>query len=161
VLETSGGRAAAAKRTIPLCLQTANREQLRLEVVDLEAAVPPEHRARVIWSAVEGLDLGAFYDENAVRGSTPGRSAIDPKLLLALWLYATNGAVGSVRHLARLCERDSVYRWICGGVVPNYHTLSDFRTAHGEKLDEVLTQILAALMSPGLVERPALTAARP
>jgi transposase len=132
-------------------LLTVNREQLRLEVVDLEAAVPVDHRARVIWAAVERLDLGAFYDEIAARGSTPGRSAIDPKILLTLWLYAISEAVGSARHLARLCERDSVYRWICGGVAPNYHTLSDFRTAHGEKLDELLTQMLAALMSRGLL----------
>jgi transposase len=130
---------------------TARREQLRWEVVDLEAAVPAEHRARVIWGAVERLDLGAFYDEIAARGSAPGRAAIDPKVLLALWLYAISEGVGSARHLARLCERDSVYRWICGGIEPNHHTLSDFRVGHGEKLDELLTQILAALMSRGLV----------
>ena len=99
-------------------LLTANREQLRLEVVDLEAAVPMEHRARVIWAAVERLDLGAFYDEIAARGSTPGRSAIDPKILLTLWLYAISEAVGSARHLARRCERDSVYRWIGFGTRP-------------------------------------------
>ena len=58
----------------------------------------------------------------------------------------------SARHLARLCERDSVYRWMCGGIEPNHHTLSDFRVSHGEKLDELLTQILAALMSRGLVK---------
>jgi len=78
---------------------TAQREQLRWEVVDLEAAEPAEHRARVIWGAVERLDLGAFYDEIAARGSAPGRAAIDPKVLLALWLYAISEGVGSARHL--------------------------------------------------------------
>jgi len=43
------------------------------------------------------------------------------------------------------------YRWICGGVSVNYHTLSDFRTAHTELLDELLTQSVATLMHQGLV----------
>ena len=129
----------------------ADRRQLRWESVDLEALVPMNHRARVIWAAVEQLDLAAFYDEIRARGSTPGRSAIDPKVLLALWLYATSEGVGSARHLARLCERDSVYRWICGGVAPNHHTLSDFRTGHEKKVDALLTQVLAVLMSKSLV----------
>lgn len=131
---------------------TPDRSQVRLEVVDLEAAVPANHRARVIWEVVEHLDLGAFYDEIAARGSAPGRAAIDPKVLLVLWLFATSEGVGSARHLSRLCERDSVYRWICGGIEPNHHTLSDFRVAHGEKLDELLTQILAVLMDRGVVK---------
>jgi hypothetical protein len=44
-----------------------------------------------------------------------------------------------------------VYRWICGEVSVNYHTLSDFRTAHPEWLDDLLTQSVAALMHEGLV----------
>jgi transposase len=129
----------------------AQRAQVRWQTVDLEAAVPPEHRARVIWATVEQLDLRAFYDEIAARGSVPGRPAIDPKILLTLWLYAISEGIGSARHLARLCTRDDVYRWICGGVEPNHHTLSDFRVAHGTKLDGLLTEVLAALMSAGVL----------
>jgi transposase len=129
----------------------AERRQLRWQAVDLDAAVAPEHRARVIWATVEQLDLTAFYDEIAARGSVAGRPAIDPKILVALWLYAVSEGVGSARHLARLCLRDDVYRWICGGVEPNHHTLSDFRVAHGAKLDGLLTEVLAALMSAGVL----------
>src|SRR5690606_4765392 len=106
---------------------------------------------RVIWAAVERLDLSAFYDEIVARGSVPGRPALDPKVLLALWLFATSEGVGSAAHLARLCERDTAYRWICGGLTPNHHTLSDFRTQHGDKVDALLTQVLASLLSTGLV----------
>lgn len=130
----------------------AERRQLRWLTIDLESSLPADHRARVIWAAVERLDLSEFYDEIAARGSAPGRPAIDPKILLALWLYAVSEGVGSARQLSRLCERDDAYRWICGGIEPNHHTLSDFRVAHGEKLDELLSQILAALMSRGLVK---------
>jgi transposase len=129
----------------------AERGQLRWQTVDLEAAVPPEHRARVIWATVEQLDLTAFYDEIAARGSVAGRPAIDPKILLTLWLYAISEGIGSARHVARLCTRDAVYRWICGGVEPNHHTVSDFRVGHGAKLDALLTEVLAALMSAGVL----------
>lgn len=130
----------------------ADRRQLRWQTVDLESSLAADHRARIVWAAVERLDLSKYYAGIAARGSTPGRPAIDPKILLALWLYATNEGVGSARQLARLCERDDAYRWICGGVTPNHHTLSDFRVAHGEKLDDLLSQLLAALTSKGLLK---------
>jgi hypothetical protein len=72
-------------------------------------------------------------------------------MLMALWLFATSEGVGSGRQLARLCERDDAYRWICGGVQVNYHTLTDFRVEHSAALDGLLTQILAVLMHKGLV----------
>lgn len=125
----------------------AERRQVELRAVDLESLLPEGHRARSVWAVVEGLDLSEFYGAIAARGSAPGRPAIDPKLLLALWIYATSEGVGSARHLSRLCERDDAYRWLCGGVRPNHHTLSDFRVAHGEKLDRLLTQLVASLMN--------------
>jgi transposase len=129
----------------------AERGQVRWQTVDLEAAVPPDHRARLIWATVEQLDLTAYYDAIAAREGVAGRPAIDPKILLTLWLYAISEGVGSARHVARLCTRDDVYRWICGGVEPNHHTLSDFRVGHGAKLDALLTEVLAALMSVGVL----------
>ena len=43
------------------------------------------------------------------------------------------------------------YRWICGGVSVNHHTLSDFRVGQAAALDDVMTQVLAVLMHGGLV----------
>lgn len=126
-------------------LLEANRRQLEWRTVDLESVLPETHRARSVWRVVEGLDLSEFEESIGSRGSRAGRPAIDPKVLLAVWLYATSEGVGSARHLSRLCERDDAYRWICGGVTPNHHTLSDFRVEHGEKLDGLLTQVLASL----------------
>ena len=130
---------------------SANRAQIELRTFDLEALLPAGHRARLIWFAVEQLDLQAFYDAIKARESLPGRPSLDPRVLLALWLYATSEAVGSARQLSRLCERDHAYQWICGGLRPNHHTLSDFRVDHGEKLDDLLTQLLATLMKQKLV----------
>lgn len=128
------------------------RNQLSLQPTDLEALVPEEHPVRGIWALVERLDLSEYYDEIGARGETAGRPATDPAVLLALWLFANSEGVGSARLLEKLCERDAPYRWICGGVPVNYHTLSDFRVKHGRKLDRLLTRVLAALMKEGVVQ---------
>ena len=131
---------------------TADRAQLQLRPLDLESLLPAAHRARAVWAVVEELDLRAFYDAIVARGSEPGRPAIDPQILVALWLYATSEGVGSARELARLCEAHDAYRWLCGGVGVNHHTLSDFRVGHEQALDALMTQVLAVLLRQGLVQ---------
>jgi len=75
-------------------VQRPNRTQLQWRPIDLEALLPPAHRARVVWDFVEGLDLSPLYQTiKAVEGHA-GRAAIDPAILMALWLYATLEAVG-------------------------------------------------------------------
>jgi transposase len=133
-------------------LREAERTQLELREYNLDSLLPEDHRARVLWEMVGRLDLSAFYDAIEARERTPGHPATDPKILLTLWLYATAEGVGSARQLERLCTRDNAYRWICGGVSTNHHTLADFRVAHGAELDALLTNLLAVLMKEGLLE---------
>lgn len=129
-----------------------NRSQLELRPSDLESLLSVDHRARAIWDFVEGLDLSSLYDEiRSVEGHA-GRPAIDPTILLALWIYATSEGVGSARALERLCEAHDAYRWICGGVAVSAHTLSDFRVCNAAVLDDLLTQSVAQLMAEGLVD---------
>ena len=128
-----------------------NRDQLLLQPCHLDELLPADHAARTIWSVVERLDVSAFYDTIAARGTDPGRPALDPRLLISLWLYATQEGVGSGRELARRCEFHDAYRWLCGGLSVNYHTLNDFRVAHEDKLDNLFTEILATLIHHGVV----------
>src|SRR6185436_13511145 len=122
-----------------------------LTPTDLETLLPPGHAARLVWRFVEGLDLSAFYATIRARQGSAGRPAIDPKILVALWLYATMDGVGSARAVDRLCASHDAYRWLRGGVSVNYHTLSDFRVEHGAALDDLLTQSIAALIHGGIV----------
>lgn len=132
-------------------VQRANRHQVVLRTVALDALVAEDHQARLVWQYVEGLDLGPLYAAiRAVEGHA-GRTAIDPKILMALWLYATLDGVGAARQLERLCRDHVAYQWICGGVSVNYHTLSDFRTAQPGLLDDLLTRSVATLMHEELV----------
>jgi transposase len=140
----------AARRGAPRLL-TAERRQIALRAVDLDGLVAADDPVRDVWRFVEGLDLGALYAAIAAREGEPGRPAIDPKILMALWLYATIRGVGSARALERLCATEIGFQWLCGGVGVNYHTLSDFRVAHGDLLDRLLSESVAVLCAEGLV----------
>jgi len=129
----------------------ADRKQLRWDMVDLESQLPTDHRARIVWDFVGGLDLGPFYDRIGSREDGAGRPPPDPRIFLALWLYATLENMGSARAVNRACVMDTAFRWLCGGVGMNYHGLSDFRVAHGDLLDRLLTESISALMAEGLV----------
>jgi transposase len=131
--------------------ETANRTQIELTPTDLETLLPPGHAARLVWRFVEGLELSAFYATIKAREGRAGRPAIDPQILIALWLYATIDGVGSARELDRLCYAHDAYRWLRGGVSVNYHTLSDWRGAHQAALDDLLTQSIATLRHKGIV----------
>jgi len=130
-------------------LRMAERRQVALRAVDLEALVAEEHRVRLVWSFVEGLDLAALYRTvKAVEGG-PGHPPADPRILLALWLYATVQGIGSARELARLCEEHIAFQWLCGGVGMNAKTLADFRVAHGAVLEQLLADSFTALLKIG------------
>src|SRR5258707_1823089 len=120
-------------------------------MIDLEGLVPADHRARLVWSFVESLDLSPLYDQVLSREGEAGRPAADPAVLLSLWLYATIEGVGSARELERLAQSDAAYRWLAGGVPVNYHGLADFRVEQVDVLDRVLTRSVTALIAEGLV----------
>jgi transposase len=133
-------------------VRTANRQQVVFRAAPLDALIPHDHPARTVWDYVDGLDLAPLYDRIRSVERGPGRTPIDPKILMALWLYATVEGVGSARRLDELCREHAAFQWIVGDVPTNYHTLADFRTAHVELLDDLLTKSVAALMAEELVD---------
>lgn len=135
----------------PPRLRQPDRQQI-LPALALDDLIPTEHQARVVWDFCSGLDLRPLCDAIRSREGGPGRAAIDPRLCVALWLYATLEGVGSARALAWLCEHHLAFRWLCGGVSVNHHTLSDFRVAHVEVLDRLLTHSVAVLREQDLVD---------
>jgi transposase len=128
-----------------------DRVQLRWDITDLDTQLPPDHRARMIWDFVIGLDLSAFVARIKARDDQAGRPASDPAVLLALWLYATIEGIGSARAVERLCDHHAAYRWLCGGVPVNHNLLCEFRRDSGVLLDTLLTQSLTGMIAEGLV----------
>ena len=133
-------------------LQRPDRLQFRLIPATLDGALAAEHPARDIWSYLDTIDLAPLYATIKAVDGAPGRPAIDPKLLLALWVFATTEAVGSARELAELCERDLPYMWLCGGVCVNYHTLADFRSKNEKTFQELLQRHITSLVASNVVQ---------
>src|ERR687889_1441628 len=130
-------------------LRQAERRQVSLRPVSLEDLLPADHRARFVWAFAERLDLSGLYGAiKAVEGH-PGHPPADPRLLLALWLYATVEGVGSARELDRLCREHIGFEWLCGGVGMNPTTLAEVRVAHGAVLERLLTDSFAAMLKTG------------
>ena len=132
-------------------LITPQRDQIELRACDLDSLLAVDHAARTVWAFVQLLDLASLHARVRSREGSAGRPAIDPAILVALWLWATVDGVGSAREVDRLCERDNAYRWLCGGVGVNHHTLADFRTEHCVWLDAQLTRSIASLLERRLV----------
>jgi transposase len=132
-------------------LRVPQRDQGEFSWSSLDERLDPDSPARAVWALVCRLDLDAWLaDIKAVEGHV-GRDATDPRLLVALWVFATLKGIGSARELERLCKDHLAYQWLCGGVSVNYHMLADFRSQGGAKWDALLTQIVATLMAEGLV----------
>ena len=96
-----------------------NRLQVEFRASDLESLLPEDHRARLVWGYVVRQDLSKLVEAVKARGGNAGRAAIDPRILFALWLYATLDGVGSGREVTRLSQEHDAYRWICWGVSVN------------------------------------------
>ena len=135
-----------------LRLSVPVRNQVEMVMRDLDSSLDPAHPARAIWALVERLDLSQLYVPIRAAVDTPGRPATDPRVLLALWLYATVEGISSAHQLDRLSHEHDAYRWLRGGVPLNYHLLSDFRGGHGEVLDQLLTDLVAVLLKEDVVK---------
>ena len=135
---------------LPPRLRRPNRQQI-IEPRTYDELVPHDHKVRAVWALVQSWNLALFLERIRARGERPGRAATDPQLLIALWLYATIEGVNCGRKLDRLCRESDPYKWLCGGVSLNYHTLNDFRVDYGDALDDLLNQMIAALVEAGIV----------
>lgn len=140
----SGGRGSVR-------LRVPERSQIAMQVAALDDLIGEDHPVRSVWAFVEGLDLSHLYDLVKAREGHPGHPPAAPELMVALWLWATVEGVGSARQLDRLCRDHLAYRWLCGGVSMNYHTLSSFRIGHLAVLERLLAQGVAAMVQAGLV----------
>jgi transposase len=140
-------------------MRLVDRSQVAMQFCSIDELVSADHQVRMVWDAVCQMDLSGFVLPIQAREFTEGRPANDVRVMVGLWLTSTSSVeswaalnnVARGRLLARLCERDITYKWICGGLSMNYHTLNDFRVGHQAALDGLFTATLGRLMHAGLV----------
>jgi transposase len=133
-------------------IRIPHRDQVQMRCESLEQMLTPNHSARAVWEFVAKLDLTHWTSAIASKRGMAGAKALDPRVLVSLWIMATLDGVRSARELSRLTENHMAYRWICGDEPVNYHSLSDFRNSDPAWLENLLTQTVAALIHAGAAD---------
>jgi transposase len=133
-------------------LRSPERRQCEMVVQCADDLVGPNHAVRLILAVVEQLDVSRFCEPIKAREGQAGRDATDPRLLVALWLYACIRGIGSARELARRCQESAPFRWLCADITVNHRLLSDFRTDHAVALDELFTRVIASLVDQDIIK---------
>jgi len=142
---------APAGPTVERAPRIAEPERAQVRIECSEDLLPPSHPARLLWEVAGTLDLSPLSDGcQAVEGKA-GRRMLSPRMLLTLWMYAVSLAVGSAREIQRLTKEHSGFRWIVGDLKVSHHRLSRFRVGHLEAFNQLVTDVLAALMEKGLL----------
>jgi transposase len=133
-------------------LKVAIRNQVEIMTKSIDECLPDDHKVRDVWDYVKQLDLSQILGKIKSVESNPGAPAIDPHILMALWLYAFIEGIISAKMINRYCSEHIAFKWLCGGVSVNEHTISDFRTKHGDAFDDLLTQSIGVMSHQGLVQ---------
>src|SRR5579872_7267642 len=122
--------------SIPLPrLASVDRRQMVLRTVDVESLIEEDHSARSIWELVGRLDLSRYYAEIGSVEGRAGRAPTDPQVLISLWLYAYSRGISSAREMAKRCEYEPAFQWLCGLEPISHRTLSGFHSSQKPALD--------------------------
>ena len=139
------------KRVTRPRLAAVNRRQMVMRAIDVERLIDEDHSARAIWELVGRLDLSLYYAEIAAVEGRAGREHTDPQVLISLWLYAYSRGISSAREVARRCEYEPAFQWLCGLEPISHRTLSGFRSSQKAALDDLFAQVLGMLSAEGLI----------
>lgn len=144
--------AAPSSPRVDALVQRPQRHQVELGVFTLDNRVPVDHAVRGVEAVIAGFDLTMLDAKVRSNEEVGGRPAVDPRILLTLWVYGSTQGEVEASEIARRVQTDDIYRWICGGVSVGERKLADFRAKGAEVFDAVLTQVIVALMSEGLID---------
>jgi transposase len=123
-----------------------NPDQAYLLPPSVEEVLSEDHLCFFLRRLVSKLDLSEFeqgYEEE-------GRPAYHPALLVSVWLYAYALGIRSSRRLEQRVREDLGFRYLAGGVQPDYWTLNEFRRRHPKGLDDLFTQVVELAREAGL-----------
>jgi transposase len=128
---------------------SCDREQDFLMPPSVREWLPAGHLAWWLLEVVEQLELDEFYAVYRADGS--GRPAHEPRMMVALLVYAYCVGERSSRRIERLCEQDVAFRVIAANRAPDHTTISRFRKRFAGPLAELFIQVLAMCAKAGMV----------
>lgn len=112
--------------------------------------LPEDHLAYFLLETVSQLDLSAFtsYYERERRGFPPH----DPRMMVALLLYAYCVGVPSSRKIEQRTHEDIAFRILAANTHPDHSCISEFRRIHLTALSALFVQVLRLCERMGLVK---------
>lgn len=129
-------------------ISTANRSQLEFNC--LEDLIEKENPVRFIEAFVEKLDLNQLYF-SIKEIKEEGRPSFNPKLFLKLYFYGYLNGIRSSRKLEKECKRNIELHWLLGRLVPNYHSIADFRKINSTALRNTFKLFVSFLKDADLI----------
>ena len=147
-------------------MHIAGKNRFQIEMSCMEYRITSENPVRVIDAFVDVLHLEKLRFVSVVpefiadempnpsaqfvnKGGRPSYAACD---LLRLYIYGYYNRIRSSRMLERECWRNLELHWLIGGIMPNYHTISDFHKDHRKALKNVFKIFVRFLVENELIE---------
>ena len=122
----------------------------QMTIASLESRISADNPIRFIDAFVENIDLKAVGFEMQTL-KTEGRPSFDSKIFLKLYLYGYLNGLRSSRKLEKECFRNIEMQWLLCGLVPNYHSISDFRKSNPAGLRKLFKLFVSFLKDADLI----------
>ena len=132
-----------------------DRDQLLLMPPALQEWLPEDHLVWTVLGAVDQMNLERF--ERAYRLGAAGRPPFDPRVMVALLLYAYSRGSRSSRRIERACREDVAFKVITGMRCPDHSTIAEFRRRHQDDIAELFDDVLGLCQEAGLVSVGVIT----
>ncbi len=102
------------------------RDRFQVQMRSMEEFVSKDNPVRFIDAFIDHLELAKLgFVVSTVK--TEGRPAFNPKVFLKLYFYGYLNGLRSSRKLEKEAIRNVEVHWLLGSLVPNYHSIADFR----------------------------------
>lgn len=116
----------------------------------LEQNISDDNPVRFIDAFVENIDLGALgFELQTLKAE--GRPSYSTKIFLKIYLYGYLNGLRSSRKLEKECARNMELQWLLCGLVPNYHSISDFRKDNPSGLKKLFKVFVSFLKDAELI----------
>jgi transposase len=125
-----------------------DRDQAMLLPHDVREWLPKNHFAWLVLDEVEVSDLAPFYAR--YRTGAQGRAAYDPKMLVAVLLYAYASCIRSSRDIERKLQEDVAFRVIAANRLVDHATICRFRQRHQEELSKLFEDLVVFAAKEGM-----------
>ena len=131
--------------------QPWTQDQMFLMPPSMREWLKEDHLAWFILDVVSELDISPV--EKAIqRKDARGQRPYDPRMMVALLVYAYCTGVYSSRRMERACRENVAFRVITGNRQPYFTTINEFRRVHRKHFEGLFVEVLKLCREAGLVK---------